>query len=83
MTTSIEMSYELLNKNTEYKNTFIELIANRTMAEIVRRNCFDTDSTTTQDIYNFINQNIESILKVVFDDNQPATVAIAKLYSSK
>lgn len=83
MTTSIEMNYELLNKNIEYKNTFIELIANRTMAEIVRRNSFDTDSTTTQEIHDFINQNIESILKVVFDENQPATVAIAKLYSSK
>ncbi len=76
------MTYELLNKNTEYKNTFINMVATRSMAEIVRRNYFDTDSTTTEDIYNFINENIESILKVIFDNNQPATVAISKLYAS-
>lgn len=76
------MTYELLNKNTEYKNTFISMIASRTMAEIVRRNSFDNDSTTTQDILEFINQNIEEILKVVFNENQPATVAITKLYAA-
>lgn len=77
------ITYQIVNQNTEYKKSLIELIANRTMAEIVRRNSFETDCTTTQDIYNFIIENIESILKVIFDDNQPATEVIANLYSAR
>jgi hypothetical protein len=73
------MTYELLNQNQEYKNIMIEMIVSRDFAGIVRKQYLEGE-VTTQELFDFIDANIEKILRFVFDKNEPATIAIAKLY---
>ena len=76
------MTYELVNQHKDFKNDMIELIISRTTAGIVRRNYVEGE-VTTQEIFNFMEANIEEILRCVFDENLPATKAIAKLFTQQ